>query len=82
MLYKYHLDSFLSVRKLGKAECGVFPLAEYQSPLIDEAAVMRKDLTRVVPLIETRQSVIEDKVIILDFLGKNGVILCGLSVVS
>ncbi len=85
MLYEqpcHHLDSFLGVRKLGKAKGGVFPLAEDQSPLSNQTAVMREDLARVIPLVETGQGAVEDEVSFLVVLVENGVILYCLSVVS
>ncbi len=51
-------------------------------PLSDQCAVMRKDLSGVVPAVETGQGAVDIVVSILHVLGKGGVILYGVSVVA
>ncbi len=55
-----------------------FSLGERFGP----GAVMRKDLSGVVPVFETGQGAVEIVVSILHVLGKGGVILYGFSVIA
>ncbi len=85
VLYEYplhDLEKFLGVRKLCETECGIFPLAKDVGPLSDQSAVMRDDLSGVMPVIETGQGAVEIVVSILNVLGKGGVILYGFSVIA
>jgi hypothetical protein len=72
----------LGVRKLCETECSIFPLAKDVGPLSDQSAVMRKDLSGVMPVVETGQGAVEIVVSILNVLGKGGVILYGFSVIA
>jgi hypothetical protein len=78
----HDLKNFVGIGKLCEAQCSSFSLAVDEGPLIDQRAVMRKDLARMVPLVETGQGTVEIVVGILNFLEKDGVILYGLSVVA
>ena len=81
--YPLHdLENFLGVRKLCETECSIFPLAKDVGPLSDQSAVMRKDLSGVMPVVETGQGAVEIVVSILNVLGKGGVILYGFSVIA
>jgi hypothetical protein len=78
--YSLHdLENFLGVRKLCETECSIFPLAKDVGPLSDQGAVMREDLSGVMPVVETGQGAVEIVVSILNVLGKGGVILYGFS---
>jgi hypothetical protein len=85
VLYEYSchdLENFVSIRELRETECSSFSLLIDVDPTCDQSAFVRKDLMCMVPLVETGQSAIETVVSILNCLGKNGIILYGLSVVA
>ena len=81
--YPLHgLENLLGVRKLCETECSIFPLVKDFGPLSDQCAVMRKDLSGVLPVVETGQGAVEIVVSILHVLGKGGIILYGFSVIA
>ena len=85
MLHEYplhELEDLFGVRKLCKTECSIFPLVKDLDPLSDQGAVMGKDLSGVLPVVETGQGAVEIVVSILHVLEKGGVILYGFSVIA
>ena len=78
----HELENFLGVWKLCKTECSIFPSVKDLDPLSDQGAVMRNDLSGVLPVVETGQCAVEIVVSILHVLGKGRIILYGFSVIA
>ncbi len=84
-LHKYpshDLEDSLRVWELLETEYSSFVLSVEVGPLSDQRAVMRKDLSRLFPLVETGQDAVKVVVSFLHFVDKHVLILYGFVVVA